>query len=185
MSDWFFTARKRFIPSQVKDWDSYIRFSGFTHVAEVVTLDNILCPDLIDNLTNEDWSHNVQSDYRITWFTNLSYLRQRILWRMGYQLLAIRVNPTCVHNLSPVFEFCGFDILDNQDSNSLLTNCGQFTARDAGFTPSDVNQFGLLSDLAHANAVAEKLRSSFPDEPHCCNCRVWQISRDIELIAHS
>ncbi len=58
--------------------------------------------------------------------------------------------------------------------------CGQFPERDAGFAPSDVNQFGLLSDLEHANTVAAKLRASFPDDPHCRNCRVWQIARDVE-----
>lgn len=182
MTNWLFTARQRFTPSRTKGWSSYIEFSGFTHIAEVVTLDYILCPDLIHDLIDEDWSYNVQVDYRITWFTNLAYLRQRISWRTGQdQLLAILETPTHIHTVPAGFKFCGFDILDDQDGNSVLTNCGQFTERDAGFTPSDVNQFGLLSNLDHANTVAAKLRSSFPDEPHCGNCRVWQIARDIEL----
>ncbi len=90
MTNWFFTVRQRFIPSQIEDWQSYIQFSGFTHITEVVTLDSILCPDLIDDLIDEDWFHNVQADFRVTWFTNLAYLRQRIHWRPGQdQLLAI------------------------------------------------------------------------------------------------
>ena len=181
MDSWIFTARQRFTPSQTQKWHSYIQFSGFTHVTEVVTLDSILCSDLIDALTDEDWSHNIQADYRITWFTNLDYLRQRISWQTGqHQILAILEQPTHIHKVPPPFECCGFDILDDHDGNSVLTNCGQFLEQDAGFTPSDVNQFGLLSDLEHANVVAEKLRSSFPDEPHCRHCCVWQIARDTE-----
>ena len=184
MPHWLFTARQRFIPSQATSWHSYIKFSGFTHITEVVTLDGILCPDLIENITDEDWAHNVQADYRLTWFTDLTYLRQRIDWRIGQdQLLAILEQPTRVYEVPFNFEFCGFDILDDNDGNSVLTNCGQFPEQDAGFTPSDVNQFGLLSDLEHANTVAAKLRSLFPDEPHCRNCRVWQIARDVTTYA--
>ncbi|MEM9483535.1 MAG: hypothetical protein AAGA83_07560 [Cyanobacteria bacterium P01_F01_bin.116] len=181
MSPWLFTARQRFLPSQGQSWHSYIQFSGFTHITEVVTLDSILCPDLIEDITDEDWSHNFQADYRLTWFKDLAYLRQRIDWRRGQdQLLAMLEQPNRVYDVPLNLEFCGFDILDDHDSNSVLTNCGRFSERDAGFTPSDVNQFGLLSELDHVNTVAKKLRASFPDEPHCGNCRVWQIARDIE-----
>ena len=153
MVKWVFTARQRFIPSQIETWPSYIKFSGFTHITEVVTLDSILCPDLIENLVNEDWLHNIQEDYRITWFTNPTYLRQRVDWRIGQdQLLAILEHPTEIHEVSNEFEFCGFDIVDDEDGNSVLTNCGPFPGI---FNPSDVNRFGLLPDLEHAK---------------CCSC---------------
>lgn len=179
MTKWVFTARQRFIPSQTDDGHNYIKFSGFTHITEVVTLDYILCPDLIEDLINEDWLHNIQQDYRTTWFTNLAYLRKRINWRVGQdQLLAIFEQPTHIHQTPAEFAFCGFDIVDNEDGNSVLTNCGQFPG---SFKSSDVNQLGLLSDLEHANEVAAQIRAAFPDEPHYCNCRVWQIARDVEL----
>ncbi|NEQ49013.1 MAG: hypothetical protein F6K11_02610 [Leptolyngbya sp. SIO3F4] len=178
MANWLFTARQRFTPHQNKGWDDYIRFSGFTHITEVVTLDNILCPDLIDSLIEEDWSYNVQADYRLTWFTSLTYLRQRINWCIEKgQLLAMLEQPACTHAVPPTFEFCGFDILDDCDGNSVLTNCGRFSEI---FNPSEVNTFGLLSDLNQANTIAAKIRTQFPDESHCRNCRVWQIARDME-----
>lgn len=179
MTHWLFTARQRFTTSQIEEWDSYTKFSGFTRITELVTLDYILCPDLIDDLIDEDWSYNVQADYRITWFTNLAYLRQRVSWRKGQdQLLAILEQPQHIHEVLPDFEFCGFDIVDDEDGNSVLTNCGQFPEI---LNPSDVNQLGLLSDLDHANAIAAQIRDAFPNEPHCCNCRIWQITRDIKL----
>lgn len=186
MENWLFTARQRFTPAQTNDWHSYIEFSGFTHVTEIVTLDAILCADLIDEIIDQDWSHNVQADYRITWFSDLAYLRQRINWCVGNdQILAILEQPTQIHAVPAKFEFCGFDILDDHDGNSVLTNCGQFLERSAGFSPSDVNQLGLLSDLDHANALAAQLRLSFPEDPHCRNCRVWQIARDVKLLTVS
>ena len=177
MENWIFTARQRLTPSNRKDWDGYIKFSGFTHVIEIVTLDSLLCPDLIEDLIDEDWSHNVQADFRVTWFTDVAYLRQRIHWRVGQdQLLAILEHPTCLHQVPQKFELCGFDIVDDEDGNSVLTNCGQFPGI---FSPADVNDLGLLSDLEQANNIAAQIRASFPDEPHCCNCRVWQIARDV------
>lgn len=176
MTTWVFTARQRFTQSQF-GWHNYIKFSGFTHITEVVTLDSILCPDLIAHPITEDWSHNLQANYRITWFTNLTYLRQRITWRRGQdQLLAILEQPTHRHELPPGFKFCGFDILDGHDSNSVLTNCGPFPDI---FNPSDVNTLGLLPDLNQANTIAATIRTEFPDEPHGHNCRVWQIVRKV------
>ena len=178
MGNWLFTARRRFTSSQHKDWDSYLQFSGFTHVNEVVTLDSMLCQDRIDTLIGADWSYNVQADFRITWFTNVAYLRQRVDWHVGQdQLLAILEAPTYQHDAPQMFEFCGFDIVDDEDGNSVLTNCGQFSNI---FSPSDVNTLGLLSDLNQANAIAAQMRVAFPDEPHCCGCRVWQVARDLE-----
>ncbi len=176
MTQWVFTARQRFTQSQC-GWHSYLKFSGFTHITEVVTLDSSLCPDLIAQPITADWSHNLQADGRITWFSNLAYLRQRITWHTGQtQILAILEQPTHIHPLPPAFKFCGFDILDDHDGNSVLTNCGPFPGI---FSPSDVNTWGLLSDLDQANTIAAKIRTHFPDEPHCHNCRVWQIARDV------
>ncbi|MGD1857922.1 MAG: hypothetical protein ACFB2W_27110 [Leptolyngbyaceae cyanobacterium] len=180
MAHWWFTARQRFMPSQGKDWHSYVQFSGFTHITELVTLDSFLCPDLVENLIDEDWAHNVQVDFRITWFTDFDYARQRVVWRPGKdQLLAVYEQPARLQKVSSPFEFCGFDIVDGDDGNSVLTNCGRFPQI---FMPLDVNQWGLLSDLGQANDIAEKIRASFPEEPHCCRCRVWQIARFVPLV---
>lgn len=179
MTKWLFTARQRFTSSHTQDWHSYVQFSGFTHITEVVTLDSILCPDLIEALIDEDWSHNVHADCRVTWFTNASYLRQRINWRVGQdQLIATLEQPTYIHQIPTSFEFCGFDIVDDHDSNSVLTNCGLFSGI---FNQSDINTFGLLSDIDQANTIAAQIRAKFPEDSHCRSCRVWQIARSINF----
>ena len=181
MAQWLFSARQRFTPAH-PGWRSYLEFSGFTHVAEVVTLDSILCADLVETLLEEDWNHNVQADYRLTWFTDVVYLRQRLPWRADqHQILAMAENPTQQQPVPPGFEFCGFDILDGYDDISVLTNCGQFLGQGSGFTPADINPRGLLPDLHRARKAAAQLRSAFPDDPHCGRCQVWQVARDRTL----
>ena len=172
---WYYTARKRFSPSTASDWQSYLDFSGFRHIAELVSADHVLCPNLVDEIIDDDWDHNVQADYRIDWFVDLEYLMQRVSFDPRFHnLLALREQPADVATVPVGFEQCGFDILDSYDSISVLTNCGQFPSV---FKPSEVNRYGLLDDLARAHAVADNLRMQNPHEPHCKDCRVWQIAR--------
>jgi hypothetical protein len=174
---WFFTARSRFSPETNPDgWKSYQDFSGFHHIDELVSADSILCSDLIDEILAEDWQHNVQADHRVTWFTDVDYLKQRIHFDSQRQnILALFERPeTPMSSVPTDFEPCGFDILDSYDSISVLTNCGPFRGI---FAASEVNRLGLLSDLDRADDVAKFLRLKFPNEDHCRDCRVWRIAR--------
>ena len=179
MTDWLYTARERFTPATSERWTDYIEWIGFTHIEELVTLDHILCAELVDELIDADWSHNVQADSRITWFHDVGYLRRRCRWRIGrHQIIAMIENPMIDNPAPNGFTACGFDILDCHESISVLTNCGRFPGiLDPGF----VNKWGLVPRLATAHSIAERIRREFPDEPHCSNCCVWQVARDAEL----
>jgi len=75
---WLFTARERFGPNTHPDgWHGYLDFSGFQHIQELVSADSILCGDVITELVEEDWDHNVHADNRITLFTDFEYLVRR------------------------------------------------------------------------------------------------------------
>jgi hypothetical protein len=178
MSDWLFTARERFTPAN-SGWADYIQWIGFAHVEEMVTLDHILCRELIDQPIDEDWSHNVQADFRITWFRDLAYMRRRCHWRIGRdQILAMTESPLTECVPPDGFASVGFDILDGFDDISVLTNCGQFPGI---IDPHAVNRWGLLPDVTTAHAIACQVRESFPEHPHCKDCRVWQVARDAEF----
>ncbi|XZE52888.1 hypothetical protein SH139x_004814 [Planctomycetaceae bacterium SH139] len=178
MSDWIFTARERFTPDDSAAWAKYIAWIGFTAATEIVTLDHVLCPELIDSPTDSDWPHNVQEDYRTTWFHDLAYLRKRCNWRIGQnQIIAMIDAPETELPPPSGFTHCGFDILDGYDSISVLTNCGPFPGL---IDPKSVNSFGLLSSLQVAQSIADKMRIDFPDDPHCCDCVVWQIAQDTD-----
>lgn len=178
MSNWLFTARQRFTPDSRDDWIGYLEWIGFPTVQEVVTLDHLLCPDLIDELQAADWDHNVHEDYRTMLFKDSDYLRQRCHWRPGHdQLIAMIESPETEELPPPGFTQCGFDIVDAYNDISVLTNCGPFPK----IIDSElVNSLGLLPTLSVALSVAEELRNEFSADSHCCDCAVWQIARDID-----
>ena len=175
---WLYTVRERFTPAHREDWGQYIEWRGFLHIDELITLDTILCCDRIEDLVPEDWHHNIQADFRLTWFTHLDYLRQRCPLRPGQdQLIAAIENPSQKFSPPAGFTHCGFDILDGEGSISVLTNCGRFPGL---CEPTEVNRWGLMDDLAVARAIAAQIRVDFPDEPHCQHCQVWQVARDTQ-----
>ncbi|MEA5511828.1 hypothetical protein VB715_18815 [Crocosphaera sp. UHCC 0190] len=175
MAAWYYTARKKFAPSTTSDWQSYLNFSGFHHISELVSADSILCPNLVTEIIDSDWNHNVHEDLYIDCFLDFDYLKKRInfdpIW---HNLLAIWERPTSIEIPLVGFEQCGFDLLDSYNSISVLTNCGQFPQL---FKPDSVNRYGLFDDLSLACQSAEQLRNTYPEDPHCQDCRVWQITR--------
>ena len=92
MCEWLYTIRERFTPESHERWRSYLSFSGFAHIAELVTLDSMMCPDLVTELRDDDWKFNVQEDFRTELFRDPDYLmaRQRLDQSL-HKLLAIVV----------------------------------------------------------------------------------------------
>lgn len=170
-----FAACQKYDPSWGDSWKKYIEWSGFHHIQEIVSTDSMLCHSLIETLIDEDWNFNVHADNRVHFFHDLDYLKRRIgtaLTRAN--LLALFEEPT--QEVEPLdgFTFCGYDILDSYDDISVLVNCGSFPTI---YTPDDLNQYGLVSDLNRVRAIAQAIRDAHPEEPHCCECRVWGIAR--------
>lgn len=175
MSEWLYTIRGRCTPETLEGWEEYRAFSGFTHITELVTLDSMMCPDVVTELVGEDWGHNVQQDFRITLFHDSAYLLNRQpLDPLRHQLFAIVEGPDGTESVPVGFTACGFDIMDSYLGNSTLTNCGPVPE---AFDPSTVNTFGLLSDLATAMEVRDRMRRQQPNDPHLRDCEVWQIAR--------
>ena len=58
-----YSVVERFDPDCGERWEDYIRWSGLTHLREVVSLDILLCPTVVHELTAEDWEHNIQADF--------------------------------------------------------------------------------------------------------------------------
>jgi hypothetical protein len=59
-----YSAVKRFDPAWGDNWTKFVAWSGLTQLREVVSLDGILCPTVFQDLTAEDWRHNVQWDFQ-------------------------------------------------------------------------------------------------------------------------
>jgi hypothetical protein len=170
-----FAAHFKFGPASGDSWTSYIEWSGLTHISEIVSTGEILCPTVIEQLIDEDWKHNIHEDYKVFFFRDFEYLKSRVGYDpTRHNLLAITERPTSDPCRLDGFEFCGYDILDSYDSVSVLTDCGGFPEI---FNATEVNRFGLLGDLSRANEIAADIRAANPDDAHCFDCRVWSLSR--------
>lgn len=177
MPEWLYTIRERFTPAAADAWDSYLSFSNFKHITELVTLDSILCPDIVEDLCDEDWNHNVHEDFRTFLFRDGDYLLARQpLDSSRHQVLAVWERPSGTESIPKGYLRCGFDIMDSCFGNSTLTNCGPIPE---AFDPLMVNEFGLLSDCEVAKEVCSKMRQLQPDDPHLGDCEVWLIARTL------
>lgn len=170
-----YSAVKRFDPACGERWREFIDWSGLTQLREVVSLDIILCPNVIQDLTDEDWQHNVQESFMLTLFHDLSYLVRRVGEEGQVNILALLQNPTEeeVQSFSDRrFELRGFDLVELQTGiSAVANNCGGF---DKVFARSSLSECGLLTDYAHALRVQKRLREEYPDEPHA-HCDLWAI----------
>ena len=170
----FYSAQERFTAAN-PGWQKYIDWSGRNSAVEIITFDGMLCSPLIDELTDEDWQHNIRADNMAYFFSEYVYLLTRISFDPAkHNILELTQRPDC--NVVPTdsFQFCGYDIMDSDDSISVLLNCGEFPNI---FSPADTNSFGLLDKLDDANRIADNIRTANPDEHHCRDCRVWGIAR--------
>lgn len=177
MTHWLFTVRERLTPDMTDRWNVYRNFSGFHDIAELVTLDSMMCPDVITDLCDDDWQHNVHEDFRTGLFRDADYLlgRQPLDPSM-HQLIAAYEHPDGSESTPAGFSSCGYDIMDSYFGNSTLTNCGPIP--DA-FTPRDVNRYGLISELPAALKIRDTMRKLQPDDPHLGECDVWLVAQRI------
>jgi hypothetical protein len=135
----------------------------------------MMCPDVITELRDEDWEHNVHKDFRTELFRNADYLlRRQPLDKSKHQLIAALECPTATQQVPRGFDLCGHDIMDSYFGNSTLTNCGPIPE---AFTPSDVNRFGLIDDRNMAFEIRDRMRKLQPEDAHLGNCEVWLLAR--------
>lgn len=155
-------------------WDGYISWSKLTHLTEVVSLDCLLCENVIVDYTDEDWAHLREMEPGRPAFTDPDYLLMRCQRERDWQLLAISLEPP-VEDIVAFddrrFQFKGFDLVEDATGISALVNCGGF---DKAFLPSDLLLCGLIADYGKARRVRRLLRENYPGEHHA-NCALWAI----------
>jgi len=159
MTPWFI-ATGRFGPNDGERWNKYIEWSGLTQLTELVSLDSMLCPPVLDDIRNDYWPHIVNENFMLDYFTDLDFLKNQVATLENFNLLCVFRNPTCHFEKSPTdaFDFVGYDLVEAQTGISALTNCG------------------LLEDFGRALEVKDRLSSRYPDDPHA-NCDLWAIYR--------
>ena len=170
---WYIAVGK-FDPLDGDSWTKYIEWSGLRQLRQVISLDHVLCPPLIEDLVDSDWKYNVQADFLTHFFKDLDYLLNRIPSGGRFNLLAVLLSPTLEVGDSlddPRFIFCGYDLVEMDSGISSLTNCGGF---EVAFDNAELSAEGLIETFARAQEIQSALLANYPDEPHS-DCDIWAI----------
>lgn len=172
-----YSAHKRFTATAGEPWHTYIQWSGRTHATEIITVDGLICAPVIHELIASDWDHNIQADHMIYFFSDYQYLLERIQFDpKKHNILELTQHPTQEVISTPPFHFCGYDIVDGDNSISVLLNCGPFPDI---LSPAETNQLGLIDTLEHANHLTKEIQRTYIQDIHCQTCCVWGIARYI------
>jgi hypothetical protein len=162
------------------EWGKYVAWSGLSHVSEIVSLDSMLCPRVIDKIIDEDWPHIVNENFMLDYFVDLDYLLERAGPMKAKNLLCVFRNPEAQPKppLDPVrFEFLGYDLVDVHGAVSPITNCGGFPDI---FRGSELNTYGLIGSLSRAREIQNAMFAKYKGESHS-ETHVWGVSRAIAL----
>ena len=169
-----YCAVERFDPTWADSWSKFIDWSGLTQLREVISLDGILCPSIFQELTDEDWQHNVREDFKTSYFHDLDYVLGKLAGRDRANVLAVMHEPPPAELMSFTdhrFVFRGFDLIEQGGNISALVNCGGFPK---AFFSTELSDCGLLADQAVASSIQRKLQAEYPDDHHA-ECDVWAI----------
>jgi len=150
------------------NWDGYVSWQGLPDLEELITLDNMLCRDIMDfdQKNAEDWEFAViREPYRTDFYKSLQYVLKKVADKERFNLLAVAIEPQedCSNLVLEGFEFVGYDLLDESFGLSSLTNCDGFII---SYTPEDLAQYGLLRDFEKAYDVKKKLLEDNYDQGH-------------------
>jgi len=170
----WFIAVERFGPESEESWNNYIKWSGLTQLKEVISLDGILCPAIIKELSSDDWLHNAKEDNEFFFFQDLEYLLKRVANYSNINILAVIKNPCedCKNLYEDEhFEFIGYDLRELHGNISALTNCGGF---EKAFKNEELSKEGIIPSFRRVQDVQKLLREFYPEEHHA-NCDIWAI----------
>jgi hypothetical protein len=172
-----YVANRRFGPQAGARWSDYIAWSGLMQLGEVVGLDEMLCPPVLDDVREDDWPHIVNESFMLNCFTDLAWLLARVLSQEGSladcNILCVHRNPQIEPELPEDFDLLGYDLVDVHGGVSVLTNCGGYPDQ---FAPAELNRVGLLNRLDRARALQKALPMAHPDDSHAV-CHVWAVGR--------
>lgn len=173
-----FIATETFTSRDSETWAKYVSWSHLSHLAEVVSLDPLLCPTLLPEIKDEYWPHIVNENFMLNFFVDLEFLMEQLPNTGEFNLLCVYRNPDHPppYGIPAGFEFLGYDLVDVEGSASALTNCGGFP--DV-FDDREVSSTGLLTSYPRAVQVRSELRAKHPDEHHA-DCHLWAIARSVE-----
>jgi hypothetical protein len=187
--EFWYKAVERFGPYDGEKWTNYIAWSKLFHLAELISLDGILCPSVIDADFERDDAYLVWEDYISDLYTSLYYLQEKLatVKPSSYRILSVVKEPleVCEKMQQANWRFIGYDLIEIGGDVSALTDCGGF---DETFLPTDLNEYGLIQTHEKAYRIKEALFRNNPMEDHadCCVWAIWDVGSEASsVIAYS
>jgi hypothetical protein len=171
-----FVATEPFGPRAGDNWTGFVQWSGLTQLTELVSLDSMMCPSVLQETKQEYWPHIVNESFMLNFFTDLPFLLNEVSSIEEKNLLCVFRNPPQEPKAPAeivAFEFLGYDLLDTEACASALSNCGGFP--DV-FQNDELSQHGLIRSFGRALEIQTNLRKNHPEEHHA-DCDVWAIFR--------
>ena len=157
-------------------WDDYAAWYGLHHLKEMVSLDTLLNPLLVEPeyKNPNDWNFIVSYDRWLTgFFTTIDYVLKRTE-QTTFNLLAVVQEPEerCETITLDDFEFVGYDILDKSYDISSLNNC---TGLNSSLEQADFNQSGLISYYERAFTIRKEfLEQNKGEHTDCYVIAIWR-----------
>ena len=163
---------KKFGP-QDNDWDDYLEWAGLQNCQEFYSIDGLMRPRLFTPESAEEWDNCVNADFRIHLITNLDFAKRIISNYSEAEILGVLENPKFSNEMIPSDHILvGYDIIDEYNDISLLTNWG---GKKAGIQNLKINPYALIDNLEYAYELKEMLHKNFPKDDHAKACEVWSV----------
>ncbi len=175
----YYTALKPFGPTTGDGtaWKKYIQWARLPQLTELISLDGILNAPVFEPNFNSDkvWSFILTNGQNLTsFFTSKEYVLEHVNKNEHFNFMAVIQEPLLEKAaLESEFDFVGYDLIDKTVEISALVNCGGF---DETFLPSDLNEFGLISDYYEAKRIQNMLPQNNPNDPHA-DCYLYEVWR--------
>lgn len=178
MNEVWYIAVEKFGPGH-KAWEGYVQWANLPQLRELVCLDVLLCPNVIRELSDEDWDYVTLDDDSAMFFRDRRYLTSRVSEISNKQILAVVKEPSSDQSTRLVddFEFAGYDLAES-GGVSALTNCGGYPE---SFDNGELNEFGLLPAYPRARQVQQALYQNNPSDDHADTdlWAIWRLRNDV------
>lgn len=146
----YYLATRRFNDEIVKSWNKYK-----IKAPEIVSLDSILL-DLVEIEEDEALNYNSIPNYQIV---------------ATVKIPSLSIKKYLSQNS---FELCGYDLVDNDNIISVITDCGAIYSETINY--DQLNEFGLLSNYEESLFFQKLLLERYPNETHadCVIIEIWR-----------
>jgi len=162
----FYTIIESFSREDGDRWTSYCAWRGI-QFERFDSIDSILRPSLCQKPEKDDWSHIVNENFMLHYFTDFDYAAAKQTKIGKGDLVGVEFHD---HDEASQ-DFLGFDLIDSYHDVSVLTNWGN----DVEIVNRAISKTGLIYTRASIEEVRRELLRSHGNDAHVAGCEIVSI----------